>query len=90
MLAVLELLHHGKKIILDGAADAAVGKIVDFSTALLAGASQQDAVHGDFAELIHEHGETAVGIFFQQTTNQSGLPRAEEAGNNRDRNFHLK
>src|SRR5258705_13707327 len=89
MLAALELLHHGKKIVLDGAADAAVGKIVDFGAALLAGASQQSAIHGDFAELIHEHGAPTVGIFFQQTTNQGGLPGAEESGNNRDRNFHL-
>src|SRR5258705_12240171 len=89
MLAAVELLHHGKKIVLDGAADAAVGKIVDFGAALLAGASQQSAIHGDFAELMPEHGEPTVGIFFQQTTNQGGLPRAEEAGNNGDGNFHL-
>ena len=50
----LELFHDRQKIILDRAANASVGKVVNLGSMLQSGGAQQSTVDRNLAELIDE------------------------------------
>ncbi len=88
VLARLQLSHDRDKIVVYRTADATVREIVNLHTAFLPGGAQQSAVHGHLSKLIHENGEPALRVLFEQAANEGCFSGAEEAGDDRDWNLH--
>jgi hypothetical protein len=88
ILSASQALHDGEEIIVHGATDAAVREVMDFGAAIRVRGSQEGTIHGDLAELIDQHREATVRIFFQQTAEEGGFAGPEEAGDDGDGNFH--
>ena len=80
--------HGGQELILDGAAEAAVGKFhqaaVEFFGLTEAAGGQQVTINADFTELVDQHGELQTALQ-QQVTQQGGLAGAQETGHYGDR-----
>ena len=81
-------LHGGQEIILNGAAETAIGQLHHPPSPFLlrteSAAAQQVAVDADLAKLIHQHGQPQSRVE-QQVTQQAGLAGAEKAGDHRHR-----
>jgi hypothetical protein len=72
MLPALQLFHDRQEIIFDRAANAAIWKIMNFDSALLARSAQQRAINRDFAELIDQ--DRRSGFFFKRPQMSVVLP----------------
>ena len=81
-------LHGGDEVVLNGAAEAAVGQLHQASIQFILGteatAAQQIAIDPHLAEFVHENGK-ALATVQQQMTQQGGLPCSQETGHHRDR-----
>ena len=83
-----QLLHHRKELVLNGAAEAAIGQLHDAAVELLlrakAAAADQIAIDADFPELVDQNGE-AQATREQQLAQQGGFTGAQEPGHHGDR-----
>jgi hypothetical protein len=84
----LELLHDRQKIILDRAANAPVGKVVNLGAMLQSGGAQQSTVDRNFAELIDKDSQASIWRLFEQPANKGGFSGTEKSGDNGDWDFH--
>ena len=85
-------LHGGQEVVLDGAAEAAVGQLHQAALKLLLGAetavAQQGAVDAHFAELVDDHRQPQSAVQ-QQVAQQGGLACAQKPGHDGDRQAPL-
>jgi hypothetical protein len=70
VFASAKLLHDWQEIVVHGAADASVGKVVDFSAAFGVRRTDQGAVHGNFTELVDENREATIRILSEQAAQE--------------------
>ncbi|MNZ92331.1 hypothetical protein D3C78_1113530 [compost metagenome] len=87
-----QFAHHREELFLHGAAQAAVGQLVDaaagFFLAAADGALPEDvAVDAQLAELVDDHRDAAPAGIGQQMAEQGGFAGAEEAGDDGDGKF---
>ncbi|EQB01886.1 hypothetical protein L485_09640 [Sphingobium baderi LL03] len=75
---VEQLLHGRKKVVGDGAADAAIGQLynVIFRAGLLVAAAQQLAIDSDIAELVDDQRQPAALRILEKVADERGLARA--------------
>ena len=87
-LPALKLLHHRQKIIFDRAANAAIWKVMNFDSALLAGGAQKSAINRDFAKLVDQYRQAAIRILSQKAADQCGFAGSKKPGDDCYRYFH--
>ena len=81
-----ELFHHRGKLLLHGAAQAAIGQFKQLAVvgaafvAAQATAAQQLAINAQFAKLVHDHGNALALRVAQQLAQQGGFARAQKSG----------
>ncbi|MNS31196.1 hypothetical protein D3C72_632450 [compost metagenome] len=84
-----QLAHHREELFLHGAAQAAVGQLVDATGGFFFGATdaallEDFAVDAQFAELVDDHRNAAALGVVEHVAQQGSLARAEEAGDDGD------
>ncbi|MCY1420889.1 hypothetical protein D9M71_365260 [compost metagenome] len=87
-----QLAHHREELFLHGAAQAAVGQLVDAAVGFFLAAAdgtllEDGAVDAQFAEFVDDHRDAAAAGVGQQVAEQGGFAGAEEAGDDGDGKF---
>ncbi|MNR09105.1 hypothetical protein D3C85_1252940 [compost metagenome] len=87
-----QLAHHREELFLHGAAQAAVGQLIDAAVGLFFAATdaalfEDFAVDAQLAKLVDDHRDAPPLGVVEHMPQQRGLARAEEAGNDGDGEF---
>ncbi|MNO86450.1 hypothetical protein D3C76_778460 [compost metagenome] len=87
-----QFAHYREEFFLYGAAQAAIGQFVNAAAGFFFGAAdaallEDVAIDAQFAEFVDDHRDTAALGVIEHVPQQGGLARAEEAGNDGDREF---
>ena len=79
-----ECLERGAEFFPQRAAERTAVEVHELVTAAFARGADEFRIHGEFAQVIHEHGKTPRRTIAQQPLEQRRFPRAEKAAQHGD------